>query len=96
VRSFDSSTGTAGEGKWQLSKEGAAGMQTWRADGKEFFFRQPGRGDFAVMSAEISTSPTFQHRRPRCCSGYPGRPARKRETLGTSAATGSGLCSPWM
>jgi len=88
VRSFDSSTGTAGEGKWQLSKEGAAGMQTWRADGKEFFFRQPGRGDFAVMSAEISTSPTFQASTPKVLFRLSGAPSAEAGNLGNISRDG--------
>ncbi len=75
VRSFDASTGTAGEGKWRLSKDGAAGMQFWRGDGKEFFFRQsnePGTVDLLVMSAEVSTTPTFQAGTPKPLFRLPG------------------------
>ena len=63
VRGFNGSTGMAGEGKWQLSKDGALGMELWRQDGKEFFFRQfiePGKDDMVVMAAQVSTSPTFE------------------------------------
>ena len=63
VRGFNTSTGMAGEGKWQLSKDGALGMELWRQDGKEFFFRQfiePGKDDLVVMAAQVSTNPTFE------------------------------------
>jgi len=62
VRSFDSSTGTLGtEGKWRVSKDGVAAMLSWRADGKEFFFRGNGEtNEVLVMSADVSTAPTFQ------------------------------------
>jgi eukaryotic-like serine/threonine-protein kinase len=75
VRSFDPSTGTAGEGKWQLSKNGAAGMQFWRGDGKEFFFRQfiePGTEDLIVMSADVSISPAFSAATPKALFKLPG------------------------
>ena len=75
VRPFDASTGLAGEGKWQLSKDGAAGMQLWRNDGKEFFFRQfvqPGTDDFVLMSAEVSTDPAFQAATPKALFRLPG------------------------
>jgi Tol biopolymer transport system component len=68
VKTFDPSTGMAGDGKWQLSKDGAAGMQTWRADGKEFLYRklvEPGTDDFQMMAADVSTTPTFQAGTPK-------------------------------
>jgi Tol biopolymer transport system component len=75
VRSFDPSTGTAGSGKWQLSNNGAAGMQFWRGDGKEFFFRhfnEPGTEDLIVMSADISTAPAFNAATPKPLFTLPG------------------------
>lgn len=75
VRPFDASTGMAGDGKWQVSKDGSAGMQLWRADGKELFFRQfvqPGTDDFVLMSAEVSTTPTFRAETPKALFQLPG------------------------
>jgi hypothetical protein len=78
VRPFDTSTGRAGEGKWQLSKEGSQGMQFWRGDGKEFFFRQgprvdrPPTDELLVMSAEVSTTPTFHAATPKPLFRLPG------------------------
>jgi Tol biopolymer transport system component len=75
VRSFDPSTGTAGEGKWQLSKNGAAGMELWRGDGKEFFFRQfvePGAEDLIVMAGDVSTTPVFSAATPKALFTLPG------------------------
>ena len=75
VRAFNASTGTAGEGKWKLSNKGAAGMQFWRGDGKEFFFRQfnePAIEDMVVMSAEVTTTPGFQAETPKPLFKLPG------------------------
>jgi len=75
VRSFDAATGTAGQGKWQVSKNGSAGLQAWRADGKEFFFRQypeAGTDDFRLMSAAVSTTPMFQPEMPKMLFKLPG------------------------
>ena len=68
VKAFDPATGTAGQGKWQISNDGAAGMQTWRADGKEFLYRkivEPGTEDFQVMAVDVSTTPAFQAGTPK-------------------------------
>ena len=78
VRPFNPATGTAGEGKWQLSRDGAAGMQAWRADGKEFFFRQSTRlsegpnPPLLVMSATVTTTPTFKSETPKPLFSIPG------------------------
>jgi len=76
VRAFDASTGMAGEGKWQLSKEGAAGMQSWRADGKEFLYRQfvePGGADeLQLMAADVAAAPTFKPGTPKALFKIPG------------------------
>ena len=75
VRTFDAATGTAGQGKWQVSKNGSAGLQAWRADGKEFFFRQypdPGMDDLRLMSAAVSTTPMFQAGMPKMLFKLPG------------------------
>ncbi len=90
VRPFDASTGMAGEGKWQVSKDGAAGMELWRGDGKEFFFRQynePGVDDFLLMSAEVTTTPTFQAGTPKLVVKLPG-PGPFRGNLGNISRDG--------
>lgn len=76
VRAFDASTGMPGDGKWQVSKDGAAsGMLLWRADGKELLYRQfvePGSDDLAVMSADIGTTPVFKGAAPKVLFKLPG------------------------
>jgi WD40-like Beta Propeller Repeat len=75
VRSFDPSTGMPGDGKWQLSKDGAAAMLHWRGDGKEFFYRhfiEPGTDDMVVMAAEVTTTPVFQAGTPEALFKLPG------------------------
>lgn len=75
VREFNPSTGRPGEGKWQLSKAGAAGMEFWRADGKEFLYRQfvePGAEDFGLMSASVNTTGTFSAETPKVLFKLPG------------------------
>jgi Tol biopolymer transport system component len=75
VRTFHAATGTAGQEKWQVSKNGSAGLQAWRADGKEFFFRQypdAGTDDFRLMSAAVSTTPMFQAEMPKMLFKLPG------------------------
>jgi len=49
-------------GPWQVSDQGGLGMAFWRRDGKEFFYLAPDR---AVMAVEISTTPTFEHGKPK-------------------------------
>jgi Tol biopolymer transport system component len=61
VRPFDASTSMPGKGKWQVSKDGVNAMVHWRADGKEIFFRglNLNSNELVVMSAEVTTTPTF-------------------------------------
>jgi Tol biopolymer transport system component len=58
VRPFDAAAGKPGDGKWQVSKDGANAMIHWRADGKEIFFRGLNleTNDLVVMSADLSAS----------------------------------------
>jgi len=62
VRTFNAATGMPGEGKWRVSKDGVQAMLHWRADGKEIFFRglDLDSNDLRVMSAEVTTDPTFR------------------------------------
>jgi Tol biopolymer transport system component len=75
VRPFDASTGKAGDGKWQVSKDPIAAMVHWRADGKELFFRnfnEPGTTDLRLMSVDIAAAPTFQAGTPKVLFTLPG------------------------
>ena len=62
VRPFDASRSQPGEGKWQVSKDGVLAMLHWRVDGKEIFFRglNLDSNDLRVMSADVTTTPTFR------------------------------------
>jgi hypothetical protein len=61
VASGPSGAPSLGEGKWQISKDGAAhvptdlaaGFPRWRADGKEILFGGP---NGAVMAVDVNTS----------------------------------------
>ncbi len=75
VRPFNASTGKADDGKWQVSKNPVAAMLHWRADGKEFFFRdfnEPGNTDLRVMSVDLTAAPTFQAGTPKVLFTLPG------------------------
>ena len=74
IRPFDASTGKAGEGKWQVSKDGVLAMLHWRADGKEVFFRGQNldSNDLRVMSAEITSAPAFRVGTPKLLFQLPG------------------------
>jgi Tol biopolymer transport system component len=63
VRPVNLSGGAApAGGPWQVSDQGGLGMAFWRRDGKEFFYLAPDR---AVMSVEVSTTPTFEAGKPK-------------------------------
>ena len=74
VRPFDASTNKPGTGKWQVSKDGVLAMLHWRADGKEIFFRGLNleSNELRVMSAEVTTSPTFSVTTPKLLFKLPG------------------------
>jgi Tol biopolymer transport system component len=74
VRPFDPSTGLPGEGKWRVSKDGVNAMLHWRADGKEVFFRGQNleSNELLVMSADVTTTPTFTASTPKLLFKLPG------------------------
>ena len=74
VRTFDPSTGKAGEGKWKVSKDGVMAMLHWRADGKEVFFRGQNleSNELLVMAADVTTGPTFTASTPKVLFKLPG------------------------
>jgi Tol biopolymer transport system component len=82
VRPFDNATGSAPEGKWRVSRDGAESMIAWRADGKEMYYlhNDVDTGDTLVMAVDIATAPAFQpgtpkllFRIPRSPDGNPGQ-----------------------
>jgi Tol biopolymer transport system component len=74
VQPFDTSTGAAGDGKWQVSKDGVQAMIHWRADGKEIFFRGQdlNSNDLVVMAVDVTTTPSFSAGTPRMLFRLPG------------------------
>ena len=74
VRPFDASTNQPGSGKWQISKDGVNAMLHWRNDGKEIFFRGMNleSNDLRVMSADVTTTPTFSASPPKLLFTLPG------------------------
>jgi len=73
VRGFDPATGTAaGDRKWKVSSEGAAGVVFWRNDGREIYFLD-GSPDGVLMAAEVSTTAAgFESQPPRVLLPVPG------------------------
>jgi WD40 repeat protein len=61
--------------KFQVSREGGV-QPVWRADGKEFLYRQmvePGGADeLQLMAADVATTPTFQPGTPKALFKIPG------------------------
>jgi Tol biopolymer transport system component len=76
VRPFDTASGTAPEGKWRVSKDGADSMIAWRADGKEMYYlhNDVETGDAMVMAVDIATSPSFQPGTPKLLFRLPVSP----------------------
>jgi Tol biopolymer transport system component len=68
LKPFNASSGTAAsEQKWQVTKEGANGMVTWRGDSKEMYYLKADlpTGDALVMSVEIGAAPSYQAGTPK-------------------------------
>lgn len=76
IKPFDVSAGPAGDAdpKWRVSKDGSNGMLSWRADGKEIFFRGVNRNsnDFLVMAANINLIPELRVDTPKVLFKLPG------------------------
>ena len=53
----------------RVSKDGAVGMITWRADGKELYFMTR---NWEVMAVDVETGPTFKAGTPRMLFSLPG------------------------
>jgi serine/threonine protein kinase len=72
VRPFLASGPTLGEGKWQVSKDGAAtSLPRWSGDGKELLFMGSGN---AMMSVDVSgAGPAFQMGTPKQLFTVPPR-----------------------
>jgi Tol biopolymer transport system component len=53
----------------QISKDGAAGMISWRQDGRELYYMTR---NWEIMAVDITTAPTFQASAPRVLFKLPG------------------------
>lgn len=66
VQPFDPATGKpVGETKWQLTKDGASSIVSWRADGQELYYRKGDMNDALTLSVEVTTAPSFQAGTPK-------------------------------
>jgi hypothetical protein len=68
LRPFDTSTGAAnGEQKWQVTKDGANGMVSWKSDSREMYYLKNDlpTGDVLVMAVETTITPSFQAGTPK-------------------------------
>jgi eukaryotic-like serine/threonine-protein kinase len=83
------SPGKPASGKWQVSTDGAVGFPSWRADGKEMYYRSQTR----MMAVDVSTAgdrfvpgaprPLFPIR--EAITGYAASPDGQRFLLGVVA-----------
>ena len=68
---YEAETASADDSKnLQVSRDGAAGGISWRADGKELYFlgdlpETPELNDFGVMAVDVSTGPRLEIGEPR-------------------------------
>jgi Tol biopolymer transport system component len=61
LRPFDPSSGKpVGDMKWQLTKDGVSSIVSWRADGRELYYRKGDMNDSLTMGVNVSTAPSFQ------------------------------------
>jgi Tol biopolymer transport system component len=68
IRPFDAAKGTsAGEQKWQVTKDGADGGLVWRSDSREMYYGKGelATGDVLVYGVDITSAPTFQAGTPK-------------------------------
>jgi Tol biopolymer transport system component len=58
VRPFEPATGKlVGETKTQLTKDGVSSIVSWRADGRELYYRKGDMNDALTMAVDMSTAP---------------------------------------
>jgi len=65
VRAFDPTTGHLGASKLQLTKDGVSSIVSWRADGRELYYRKGDMKDALTMRVEVSTGAGLQRGTPR-------------------------------
>ena len=65
MRPFDSASGKLGEPKVQLTKDGVSSIVSWRADGRELYYRKGDMNDALTMAVTVSTAPRLQAGTPQ-------------------------------
>jgi Tol biopolymer transport system component len=66
VRPFNPASGKpVGETKWQLTKDGVSSIVSWRADGRELYYRKGDMTEALTMSVDVTTAPSFQPGTPK-------------------------------
>src|SRR5262245_42409363 len=72
VRAFDPVSGKLGESKLQLTTDGVGSIVSWRADGRELYYRKGDMNDSLTMAVSVTTAPRFQATAPRFLFRGPG------------------------
>jgi Tol biopolymer transport system component len=65
LRPFDPASGKLGEPKLQLTQDGVAAIVSWRADGRELYYRKDDMNDALTMAVTVSTAPRLQAGTPQ-------------------------------
>jgi hypothetical protein len=65
IRAFDPASGKLGESKLQLTKDGVSSIVSWRADGRELYYRKGDMNDSLTMAVAVATTPRLQASTPR-------------------------------
>jgi Tol biopolymer transport system component len=65
VQAFDPVSGKLGESKLQLTKDGVSSIVSWRADGRELYYRKGDMSDSLTMSVAVTTAPRLQASTPQ-------------------------------
>ena len=65
VRPFDPASGKLGDTKLQLTKDGVSSIVSWRADGRELYYRKGDMNDALTFAVPLSTNPRLQAGSPQ-------------------------------
>jgi len=65
LRAFDPATGKLGDSKLQLTKDSVSSIVSWRADGRELYYRKGDMDDALTMAVTVSTAPRLQAGTPQ-------------------------------
>ena len=65
MRPFDPASGKLGDTKLQLTKDGVSSIVSWRADGRELYYRKGDMNDALTFAVPLSTNPRLQAGSPQ-------------------------------